>query len=81
MYSCGQQDNSACAEESRRLGVVRKAAILATIWQVFRTPPGSESGACVYRGNPGTRESLLPPCQRSPEDEGYWEIKSPGIDI
>ena len=26
------------------------------LWQVERTPPGSESGACAHRGSLGTRE-------------------------
>src|SRR6516165_10758901 len=35
----------------------RKAAVLGALWRVRRTPPGSESGACVQRGNSGTWES------------------------
>src|SRR3989442_15725049 len=40
----------------------RKAAILDALWRVSRTPPGSESGACLQRGNSGTWESHLSPC-------------------
>src|SRR5262249_21436272 len=40
----------------------RKAAVLGAVWRVRRTPPGSESGACVQRGNSGTWESHLSPC-------------------
>jgi len=40
----------------------RKATVPDTRWRVDGTPPGSESGACIYRGNSGTWESHLPPC-------------------
>src|SRR5438445_246051 len=40
----------------------RKAAVLGAVWRVRRTPPGSESGACVQRGHSGTWESHLSPC-------------------
>ena len=39
----------------------RKAAVLGAVWRVRRTPPGSESGACLQRGNLGTWESHLSP--------------------
>ena len=39
----------------------RKAAVLSASRQVFRTPPGSKSGACVQRGNQGTWEAQLSP--------------------
>jgi hypothetical protein len=41
-----------------------KAAVLGALWRVRRTPPGSESGACLHRGNSGTWESHLSPCLR-----------------
>ena len=31
-------------------------------WRVHRTPPGSESGACLHRGSSGTWENHLSPC-------------------
>ena len=40
----------------------RKAAGLRALWRVRRTPPGSESGACIQRGSSGTWESPLSPC-------------------
>src|SRR2546422_769670 len=40
----------------------RKAAGLGAIRRVRRTPPGSENGACLQRGNAGTWESHLSPC-------------------
>ncbi len=44
---------------------------------VDRTPPGSESGACVQRGNSGTGESRLFP---DPETgTGDRLLKSPGV--
>src|SRR4030095_12320329 len=39
----------------------RKAAVLGALWQVRRTPPGSESGAYLHRGNSGTWESHRSP--------------------
>ena len=39
----------------------RKAAVLGAVWQVRRTPPGSESGACLHRGSSGTWENHLSP--------------------
>ena len=41
-----------------------KAAVLGALWQVPRTPPGSESGACLHRGNSGTWERQLAPCDQ-----------------
>src|SRR5712691_4091793 len=38
-----------------------KAAVLGAVWRVPRTPPGSESGAGLQRGNAGTWESHLSP--------------------
>ena len=40
----------------------RKAAVLRALWPANRTPPGSETGACVHGGGPGTWESRLSPC-------------------
>src|SRR5712692_7318582 len=40
----------------------RKAAVLGAVWRVGRTPPGSASGAGMYRGNSRTWESHLSPC-------------------
>jgi hypothetical protein len=58
-----------------------KAAVLQAVGRVGRIPPGSEeSGACRQRGNAGTWESHLSPCEELPEDEGYRVTKSPGVD-
>jgi hypothetical protein len=58
----------------------RKAAVLGTVWQVPRTPPGSESGACLHRGNSGTWESHPSPCTSAgkggPADQRPW--RGPG---
>jgi hypothetical protein len=40
----------------------RKAAVLGARGRVRRTPPGSERGAGLQRGNAGTWESPLSPC-------------------
>jgi len=39
----------------------RKAAVLDATWRAPRTPPGSESGACLQRGSAGTGASHLSP--------------------
>ena len=39
----------------------RKATVLGALWRVRRTPPGSESGACLQRGSSGTWENHLSP--------------------
>lgn len=57
-----------------------KAAILSAVRRGGRIPPGSEgSGACRQKGNAGTWESQLSPCEELPEDEGYRVTKSPGV--
>src|SRR6266849_8795644 len=58
-YSCGQP--TVCTHW--------KAAVLDACWRVSRTPPGSESGACLQRGNSGTWESHLFLCQQ-PRNRG-----------
>ncbi len=55
----------------------RKAAVLGALWRVRRTPPGSESGAWVQRGNSGTWESHLSPCFIP--GMGNRVTKSPGV--
>jgi len=53
-----------CLERSGRKPTVssgRKAAVLGALWQASRTPPGSESGAGMQRGNAGTWERHLSP--------------------
>ncbi len=66
-YSRGQQDTRRSRGERRRCAVRRKAAVLGARGRVRRTPPGSESGACLHRGNSGTWESQLSPCRPYPE--------------
>jgi hypothetical protein len=39
----------------------RKAAVLDALWRALRTPPGSQSGACIPRGSSGTWESHVSP--------------------
>src|SRR5262249_49850976 len=62
---CRVVDSRIAAAVSRRKPTVckrRKAAVLGALWQVRRTPPGSESGACLHRGSSGTWENHLSPC-------------------
>ncbi len=33
------------------------------LWQVSRSPPGSETRACIHRVGVGTRENQLSPCR------------------
>ena len=54
-----------------------KAVVLGALWRVHRTPPGSESGACLQRGHSGTWESHLSPCLRP--GMGDRVTKSPGV--
>src|SRR5947208_15825459 len=54
-----------------------KAAVLGALWRVRRTPPGSESGACLHRGNSGTWESHVSPCQTP--GVGDRVTKGPGV--
>ena len=56
-----------------------KAAVLGALWRVRRTPPGSESGACLHRGNSGTWESHLSPCPIP--GMGDRVTKSPGVAV
>src|SRR5881397_1269867 len=55
----------------------RKAAVLEALWRAGRTPPGSESGACIHRGSSGTWESPLSPCHIP--GMGDRVTKSPGV--
>src|SRR5215813_2137859 len=54
----------------------RKAAVLGSLGQVRRTPPGSESGAYLHRGNSGTWECHRSPCLQTrtggPGDHRPW---------
>src|SRR5437867_3401816 len=54
----------------------RKATVPDAFWRVSGTPPGSENGACIQRGNSGTGESHLSPCSysrtRGPGDHRPW---------
>jgi hypothetical protein len=50
--------------------VSRKASVLEAIWQAERTPPESESGACMHRGSLGTREDRHLLVREQPEKYG-----------
>src|SRR5438874_4272024 len=58
------------------VGTHRKATVPDAFWRVDGTPPGSEKGACIQRGNAGTWESHLSPCSysrtRGPGDQRPW---------
>ena len=64
-------------EGSRRFPEAGRPPSWARVWRVSRTPPGSESGACLQRGNSGTWESLLSPCFRP--GMGDRVTKGPGV--
>jgi len=55
----------------------RKATVLCATWRVHRTPPGSESGACLHRGSSGTWENPLSPC--TTPGLGDRVTKGPGV--
>ena len=56
----------------------RKAAVLDATRRVSRIPPGSESGACIHRGDSGTWESQWFPCRKSGVGVPTDEVKTPG---
>jgi hypothetical protein len=55
----------------------RQAAVLKASGRAVRTPPGSKSRACLHRGNSGTWESHVSPCQ--PPGLGDRVPKGPGV--
>jgi hypothetical protein len=59
------------------VGKRRQAAVLGAVWPVRRTPPGSESGACLHRGSSGTWEHHLSPC--TTPGVGDRVTKGPGV--
>jgi hypothetical protein len=63
MYSCGQQDNSSYRGRKPTVWMHWKAAVLNALWQVFRSPPGSETRACIQRGDSETGEIQMFPCR------------------
>jgi hypothetical protein len=80
MESRGPQDHPHGVEREKPTACSgRKAAVLEAPRRVPRTPPGSESGACLQRGDAGTWESQGSPWGISgvgvPTDEG----KTPGV--
>ena len=58
----------------------RKAADLDALWRVCRSPPGSESRACIHRGSSGTGESQLSPCTMSVRECPFRIGKTPGAE-
>jgi hypothetical protein len=78
LYHGGHEDISHDAERGKpTVSWYRKATVPDTHWRVDGTPPGSESGACIYRGNSGTWESHLSPCAIS--GPGDRATKGPGV--
>jgi len=61
MYSRGQRIMPNFGRKPT-LWMPRKAAALNSIWQEFRTPPGSEIRACVQKGSSGNGEVRMFPC-------------------
>ena len=77
LYDRGHQDNPQDVQRGKpTVSWHRKAAVLGALWQVRRTPPGSESGAYLHRGNSGTWESHRSPCLQTrtggPGDQRPW---------
>jgi hypothetical protein len=62
-YHCGHEDIPHDVQRGKPTALwYRKATVPEAHWRADGTPPGSESGACIYRGNSGTWESPLSPC-------------------
>jgi hypothetical protein len=61
-YRRGQEDIPLVERGKPTVSTGRKAAVLQARRLAGRTPPGSQSGACIYRGNSGTWEGHLSPC-------------------
>jgi len=78
LYDRGHQDNPQDVQRGKpTVSCHRKAAVPETLWRADGTPPGSESGACISRGNSGTWESHLSPC--ATPGMGDRTTKSPGV--
>ena len=78
MYNRGERIARAVPRIKPTVCTRRKAAILDAARRVRRTPPGSESGACLQRGDSGTWESHLSPWEQSP-DKGDRHNQHPGV--
>ena len=79
-YDRGHQDNPQDVQRGKpTVSWHRKAAVPETLWRADGTPPGSESGACISRGNSGTWESHLSPCatpgKGGPDDQKPWRAR------
>ena len=76
VYSRGQRISLKVQRGKPTVCMRRKAVVLGAVWRVCRTPPGSESGACLQRGSSGTWESQLSPClipgMGGPGDHKPW---------
>ena len=64
-YSRGVINRSESSGESRRCAVNGRQQSRDRHGEVYATPPGSESGACIYRGDSGTGEARQPPCREN----------------
>ena len=78
LYDRGHQENPHDVQRGKPTGSWhRKAAVPETRWRADGTPPGSESGAGISRGNSGTWESHLSPC--ATPGKGDRTTTSPGV--
>jgi hypothetical protein len=59
--------------------MARKAAVLTERRRSGRTPPGSESRACIQRDNSGTWEGRMSPCCDPEGKRATGRTKAPGI--
>ncbi len=80
MSSRGPQDHPHGVAREKPTGCRgRKAAVLDAPRRVSRTPPGSESGACLQKGDSGTWESPWSPWGISGVGVPTIEVKTPGV--
>ena len=79
-YSRGYINRSESTGESRRIGVRGRQQSRDRQGEVFASPPGSESGACIHRGGSGTGEARQSPCREDDRKKrGTGRSKALGV--
>jgi hypothetical protein len=78
LYERGQQEHPQDVQRGQpTVAGYRQAAVPATLGRAAGTPPGSESGAGISRGNSGPWERPLAP--GAPPGQGDRTTQSPGV--
>ena len=68
-------------DESRRCACAGRQQSWDAKWRAVRTPPGSESRACIHRGNSETGESRLSPCTNTVGGADLSDRETPGGEV